>query len=539
MIEKISPIEIDENKKVMNNYIFDESKVLRNETFAQLKIDNNTFAYGLLIPKEKDVTDKMGNVVSKEQIWSPVLITSDRQLIEATKENQLKFRIKFESIPSNLPLRWSLESIKSYLEGDDKVPELTPRELLETIKHSSESISSFRNESWYKINPCRDVATYLFILFDSFPIKEERGLQGTGKSKEMKRSKMVSFNSSDIMVNPSESTLFRETHEKRFTKYIDEAEKLFVIQKGKIESDSRVELINGSYSKGSSIPRVEKIGNKFVVIYYQVYSPTTIGSINGLFGATEGRAITQIHTRSLDNDPRGEVEIDEKSPEWRMIRDNLYLFGLKYWKDVQTIYQDISIWKDLKLKKRDLQIWKPILTVAKLVGDDWFKELVDFAVELSEMKLDEMLSESSFDYFCLEALKNTILVYGSNKHYLDKIKESYCMNKPEEEKSNIYLNRNIGQHLKKIGFEKKRDGIGTYIIANKNIFDEIVSPICPQLAFISSYITLSTQDKGKEDKSSVDEVKISVDKENEEVKIVKISVDNVDESKLKGCDYDF
>lgn len=149
---KISPIDLQENQKSMRNFIFDENLVLKNRIFPQLKLDENIFAYGLLLPKEIDMTNKKGEVIGTEQVWSPVLITSDRKLIEATKEVELEYKIKFQAIPAQLSLRWSLDSIKSYLEGDDKVPELTPRELFEKIKICSEKISSFRDKRWYKVN---------------------------------------------------------------------------------------------------------------------------------------------------------------------------------------------------------------------------------------------------------------------------------------------------------------------------------------------------------------------------------------------------
>jgi len=537
-MSNLSPIDIDENKKIMNSYIFDESKVLKKKVFTQLKLDENTWAYGILLPKEKHLTDKIGNVVGTDQVWKPVLITSDKRIIEATKENEIKYGIKFEAIPSHLPLRWSLDSIQSYLKGDDTLPETNPRELFDKIKESSEKISSFRHKTWYKINAILDGQTYLFELFDTCPIKEERGLAGTGKTKEMRRSRNIAFNSTDILINPSESTLFRETHDKRPTKYIDEAEKLFTFKKGLMESDSRVELINGSYSKGSSIPRVEKIGTQFVVVYYQVYSPTRIGSINGLFGSTEGRAITQIHTRSLDADNRGELEVEDDDPQWQIMRDNLYLFGLRYWGKIEQIYRDKSLWSGLKLKKRDLQIWKPVLTLAYLIGEDWFDEISKFAEEISKMKLDDLISESSFDYLCLKALKESIILDAdTDKHYLDKIKIIFCQTRLDTEKGSIYLNRNIGQHLQKLGFIKKRDKLGTYIIADKRIFDEIVSPISPPLAFLSTSSTSSTlldKYKGNKEKIDVDRMKMGEDEGVEVMKMVKMGEDNVDETELKG-----
>ena len=92
---------------------------------------------------------------------------------------------------------------------------ITAEELADKIKAQYEKFSFFREPTWYKVNSLWDMGTYFFNLFDNFPIKEERGLQETGKTKTMNVSKNMSFNSTDIMINPSEATLFRETHDKR------------------------------------------------------------------------------------------------------------------------------------------------------------------------------------------------------------------------------------------------------------------------------------------------------------------------------------
>ncbi len=489
---EISPFDVDENVRTMNFYIFDEDRVLKNKTFTQLKLNENTFAYGLLLPKEKELTDKKGDVIGHEQVWSPVLIPSNRKLTEATKEAEMDYNIKFNAIPSHLPLRWSLESIKNYLEADDRVPDLTPRELFEKIKKKYEENCFFKEPTWYKVNTLWDAGTYFFMLFDNFPIKEERGLQGTGKTKTMKVSKNISFNATDIMINPSESTLFRETHDKRPTKYIDEAEKLFTFKKGQMESDNRVELINGSYSKGSTIPRIEKVGNKFICVYYQVYSPTRVGSINGLFGATESRTITQVHTRSLDNDPRGEKEPNENNPDWKILKDYLYLFGLKYWKQVEDSYRDDSLYKNLKLKKRDLQIWKPLLALANVVGKDWFNEVLNFAEKLSLQRKEDFLSEDSWDYRILSIIKE-ILDSGIEIVRPKTIKEKYKVNFSFETEKYPH-EKTITTRLDNLGFKELRqpkDRVGISYLINKMNFEIIVAPLCPDLVNYSSHSSQS------------------------------------------------
>lgn len=331
----LSPLDLEEKKKVMINYIFDEDEIHKIKTFTQSKFNENVFGYGLLLPKEIPVTNKVGEIVSKTQTWSPVIITSNKDFIETTKKMEQDYKIKFEIIPEGLFLRWSLESIREFLEGDEKIPDLEPKELFEKVEGQYKKYIFENNVVWNKINALWDMGTYVYSLFDTYPISEKRGLQETAKSKRMEVSKNISFNATSIMINPSEATLFRETHEKRPTKYFDEAEKLFQWKQGKLEADNRVELINGSYSKGSAVPRVEKIGNRFKTIYYKCYSPCMIASIRGLFGSTESRCITQICTRSPDTDPRGESEIIDSDSEWSLIRDYLYLFSLRYWKDIE------------------------------------------------------------------------------------------------------------------------------------------------------------------------------------------------------------
>ena len=89
-------------------------------------------------------------------------------------------------------------------------------------------------------------------------------------------SSKITLNATEIMVDPSESTLFRETESLRPTKYIDEAEKLFTFTKKGVEHDQRIELINASYYKKGVVPRQEKIGSVFITKWYHAYTPARI-----------------------------------------------------------------------------------------------------------------------------------------------------------------------------------------------------------------------------------------------------------------------
>jgi len=523
----LKKIKENRNQK-FQNFIWNKDKLIKNKVFP-IDYEGNVFYYGLLLPKEVD-NEINKKIVGKRQGLFPCLIDSRRNLTEINLRSKEDLKIDFETIPSYLPQRWDLEKIRLYLNGEDK--KVLGIELLEKIKATYESYQYLRNKTWYDVLSLWDIGTYFYQIFEAYPLFEKRGLMGTGKTKSMTISSFISFNGGQIMVNPTEATLFRETEEVKGSKYFDEAEKLWIYNKAtkQYEGDVRTELINASYTKEAKVPRQEKIGNRFITKWYSPYSPTQLSSINGLFGATENRAITMICTKSPNNDNRGEKEPteDRNEPIWAEIRDECYRFALENWKEIKEIYNNFP--KDCELKRRDLQIWKPLLAIAKFINENVYAEVLKFAIELSEMKRDEQLSEGSFDFMILSALKETMLIYqNSDKIFIDKIKGAYCRQRGDEEtKTDFSLSRNISQHLKKIGFEKGRDGNGTYIIANKTLFDEIVSPICPPLAFLSSSPTLSTQTSINDNKSSVDGVKISEDKVIEQKLLCEDSEANVD-----------
>ncbi len=490
-MKEVTPLDLQEKKKVMINFIFNEDEIHKVRTFTQTKFNEGVFGYGLLLAKNVPVTNKLGEIVSKEQKWKPVIIDSRRNITEVTKEMEQDHKIKFDIVPENLSLRWSLESIKEFLEGEGTIPELEPKELFDKIEGQYNKYIFEHNLIWNKINSLWDIGTYVYSLFDTFPISEKRGLQETAKSKRMEVSKNISFNSTGIMINPSEATLFRETHEKRPTKYFDEAEKLFRWVNGQIEPDNRVELINGSYKKGSSVPRVEKFGNRFKTIYYSCYSPCMIASIKGLYGSTESRAITQFCTRSPDDDVRGETEIIDSDSEWSMMRDYLYLFSLKHWKDIENNYRNNSLYSDLKLKKRDLQIWKPLLAIAKLIDNDLFKEISDFAEKMSGQRREDFIPEDSFDYKVLKIIKDIIQDTDiiRPKEIRDKYINLYGSEKVPREKSFSTKIDNLGFRE----FKETKDRVGARYRINSAIFYSIIKPICPDLVNNSSQSSQSSQ----------------------------------------------
>lgn len=488
----------ENSNSLTGSFIFDKSQIIENVSFSCHKI-NNSYAYGFLLPKIVPVFGGKGKErkeVGKTQIRSPAVITSNGELIEPTNANENSYKIKYMAIPTDLDLRIDLEILKEFLNGDSK--KIDGLELYNRINERGyKKFLYFQNSNWYDIHTLWDFGTYFYQLFTAYPLMELCGLSGSAKSKVMKTSKLFTLNPTEIMVNPSEASLFRITHDKRPTKYIDEAEKLFQYIGGQWISSPIVEMINGSYSKGSTVPRLEKVGlSGYRNIYYQCYSPTMIGSINGLRGATETRAITHIMTKSPDSDPRGELEVEDyqNNKEFQEIRNDLYLYAWQNWDKIESEYKSIQI---EGLKRRDLQLWKPLLCIAKVINPKIYKNVLEFAKKLSDQRKQDFISEGTIDYQVLSIIKS-FLATGHSIIHIKSIAEVYNLGRDEKKAS-----KTISSHIDKLGFKefRKRDDEGSFIELSKELFDNIANTICPNLPDYLSYSAYSTDNKGNEEKS--------------------------------------
>ena len=520
-------------------FIWDDEKIIKNKIFP-IDCYGSHLMYGVMIPKTVDNVIR-GEVIGKKQIYSPCLINSKGQLMEYSKRVEEDLKIKFESIPSSLPKRWELKDIKKFIDGENK--KINLNDLFKKIKNQYKKYLFIRDLRWYDAHALWDLMTYVYPLFEAIPFFELRGIAGTAKSKSMTISSFISFNGGQVMVNPSESTLFRWKDEIRGTTYFDEAEKLWIYNKStkQYEGDTRTELINASYTKEAKVPRQEKIGNKFVTKWYSPFGPTQLSSINGLYGATETRAITRITTKSSNNDERGEKQPEEERNDkvWSEIRNECYRFGLTYSEELKIIYSNFP--KDCPLKRRDLQIWKPILSIALLIDKELYDSLVKFASEITQRNLDDLVHESSFDFMCLSALKEVIEKNTeSDKIHVELIKYAFCNAKGDEDgKKDIYLNRNISKHLDKLGFKELRnkDSKGSFFAVTKDIFNEIVNPICPKLSFLSSPSSLSSHLPIKEENNYDDSMMMNEDKEKKDVTIMTIDDENDDGWKKEDINF--
>lgn len=460
-------------KERLKSFIFDKNKVMPTVTFTQFQ-HGERFCMGFLLPKEKDIYDKEGNFIRKAQIQAPTVITNDAGIYNVQPEWKecLNLNVRFESIPAEMPLRWSLTGIESFL--FNRAPAVEPKALYEKIKSEYAAYLYFGN-GWYSIHALWDMGTYFHQGFHAYPYLELRGIRGSAKTKVMTLSGCLSFNATPVMVAPTPATLFRETHDKRPTTYLDEAENLFRVVKGKVEHDERIEVINSGYTREGAVPRMEARGKKYVQVVYRTYSPKMIGSINGLQGATESRSIVHITTRAPDHDKRGEKEIETHDPQWQTLRDELYLFAFQHHTAVLAAYTALLKDNPTALKKRDFQLWRPLLAVAKVVGDDVYAETVKFAEKQSRLKKFDEINEGSYEYAFLNHMY--ALLKGGASFVL--LKELAAVAPGEKQPSS----KTVARILDGLGLDqhKEHSNVGDGYRITREEFESILAPIAPAI----------------------------------------------------------
>ncbi|GAG54279.1 unnamed protein product, partial [marine sediment metagenome] len=280
------------------------------------------------------------------------------------------------------------------------------------------------------------------------------------------------------------------------------------------------------------VARQEKIGNKHFTKLYHVYSPTRISSIKGLYGATESRAITQIHTKAPKTDARGELdpENDREKGDWAYIRNGCYLFMLQNWKRIKQEYDNFN--ENVDIKQRDMQLWKPLLVLAKIIDKDLFERVKKFAEKISTQRTEDYLPEGTFDYDLLEIMAN-LIKEGQNKIFVEDIKQVYKANNPEQ-KIHRGFNRSASVRISNMGFDvyrKKDHHKGAYFEMTQDLFDNSAILLNPSLIIGSSQV-MCKRDEGTEGTRANQKGEIE-----KQEKIIDIKTDNKSSQSSQSSQY--
>jgi hypothetical protein len=246
--------------------------------------------------------------------------------------------------------------------------------------------------------------------------------------------------------------LFRTLHSQGGVLLLDEAERLRdrTPEAGEIRS-----ILLGGYKRGSKANRLEKSGDSFKMISFDVYGPKAVAAIGSLPTALTSRCIGIMMFRAGKDSPVPKRRIDEKKQIWQEVCDDLHAMALSHGR----AFVDISSWQPEceGINGRDLEMWQPIMAIAKLVEEAGVNGLLsnikEHAIKSLESVNDEVVPET--DEIVLKQLVEQI---RDKPH---GITAGELLKKAKEEDVNLfarYSPKGIGSILNRYGIKAHRSG---------------------------------------------------------------------------------
>jgi hypothetical protein len=233
---------------------------------------------------------------------------------------------------------------------------------------------------------------------------------------------------------------------------LDEAERLK--DKTPDAGEIRSILLCG-YKKGSQAHRMERIGDTFLPVSFNVYGPKAIAGTSGLPAALASRCIHIMMFRAGRDSPIPKHRIDENTRAWADLRDDLHAMALT----LGASFVEMARWQpECKgINGRDLEVWQPILAMARLVehaGAEGLLEIMkEYAIKSVQSVNEDIVPEA--DEILLRLLKEQLV---------DKpwgITAGELLEKTKDENPAIFSRygaRGVGAVLNRYGIKSKRSG---------------------------------------------------------------------------------
>ena len=300
-------------------------------------------------------------------------------------KRELASRYLFHTGNLDLPdTRWSFDDIDDFSNnpislGFEKVYNL--------IRDKFEEYMDFEDERLYSLFACFMVYSYFYPLFNFAPILQLWGEFRTGKTKVCSLIEAMVFNPINS-ANISSASVFRLIESRRAVILLDESEDLLTSERAR---DIRNMLLAGTGKSGETF-RQEKGSDAFESFHtqsFKVFSPKVIANITGIdLPALQSRTIRATMTGTTDK-AKSDLTVTQEDKKWQDIRNQLYRLCLTNYLDV--IKKRDNLPKNV-LSGRTLGIWQGLLTIAHLIDEEIFLELISFAKD-NKVEIDSDIEE--------------------------------------------------------------------------------------------------------------------------------------------------
>jgi hypothetical protein len=356
--------------------------------------------------------DKTGNVIKRE--FQPLKAINVIELGNAIA------KIEKKTIgESALPTQIKLDTVVYLL--NNRTLNLDLKELFERVKRKVLNYVGFKEETHADIVSLWIIGTYFSDVFGVYPNLFILGPSGSGKTRLT--SLIVYGSRRGLMItDPTDANLPRIIDGYRPTLGLDDFD--FLMRK---HFPVVMSILKHVYKVSVQIPRLEKVskGNRFILSLFKPYCPLVMNS-------TEPLEDTQLITRLIEIDLEKEKrKFPKRDPDvyyFDRERQELYIARFILAPKVYQIFATI----DTGLVGRDDEIWSPILTIAKLIDEQLYSKIKEYAIKRTserevelyyEEKLIIRAIEKVIDTNAQQQLNSQLLIQFTASDLRDKLKE--------------------------------------------------------------------------------------------------------------------
>ncbi|MEM5867338.1 MAG: hypothetical protein QXG39_05430 [Candidatus Aenigmatarchaeota archaeon] len=364
-------------------------------------IHNDVFYFGIKI------NDEQGRFLD-------AVVTSDKKIYvdwgennEIKKEFGLNYRFPFyHDVLDYTWTRTGKYGINRWLFG--KIRKISLKKAFERVLKLQKWKVWHPDERTHKHHALKIISTYFLPCFEMKGRELIYGDSGFGKTRQTKIYQLLAFNPS-MSIDWSDSSVFRVIESTKATILIDNFDS--------IEGDKRKRILHifntGCYVKQKAV-RSEVRGKSFKPTGFDVFSSMVLNSITPLGEIEENRSNI---TRCLKTEDPSYAKLEESNPVWQETRDMLYICALQNWKKVKLTYEKLKA--NEVLFSREFERVADVLTIAKLVNEKLYKEMVEYYLEDIERRKVRDLRED----WLYVALEYVIEKLGQEKEIEVSVKE--------------------------------------------------------------------------------------------------------------------
>lgn len=241
---------------------------------------------------------------------------------------------------------------------------------------------------------CWVFLSYTFPAWPAVPYLFFAGPAGSGKTRCFDVLERLVFRPISTS-NISSAALFRTLHDRGGSVLFDEAEQL------KRSNDPGVgELLSmllAGYRRGGRALRLEKVGDRFGTVSFDVFGPKALACINGLPTALSSRAIEVPMFRAPADSPKPRRRLGDCNKEWQSLRDDLHVMALEHGPTWRQLARRPEVCPS-DLGGRDYEKWQPLLAIGSWLDSagvaGLYQQLVDHAGRMIESGRDDQVSDS-------------------------------------------------------------------------------------------------------------------------------------------------